>query len=218
MLKYYPIHINEDIRLFLIKEASKNLISNPRICSLCLSIIIRYPFRITDFDQNVIKKAIFILQQKGSKYKSLIDFLLQLTVTTKKAIINNANEYLIQSFLFNDDYLFKFCMAQIEFGTIPSLNFLIELISLLGDVNELAFNLKENIILLFGNVLTKTDENVSNWIWENLEIIEDIINIDELKEGNTMHLMIALKYDIAYKIHANDFSYLHQSILDAFDD
>ena len=209
----YPENINEKTRNYIINEASKNLFFDPHLCSLCLSLITSYPFQIDDFNHETIQNVLEIVKKYGSKYKSLIDFLIKFSILMKKSVFDDIGEILTNSILYEDICLFKLCMSQIELGNIPKLDKLKEILIILRQIEQISFLLKENVVLLFANVLTRTNEKVYDWIWENKELIENLIDIDDLSDDNLMLVLIAINFDNAYKIKTNEYSYLHENIV-----
>ena len=176
-------------------------------------MITSYPFQIDDFNHETIQNVLEIVKKYGSKYKSLIDFLIKFSILMKKSVFDDIGEILTNSILYEDICLFKLCMSQIELGNIPKLDKLKEILIILRQIEQISFLLKENVVLLFANVLTRTNEKVYDWIWENKELIENLIDIDDLSDDNLMLVLIAINFDNAYKIKTNEYSYLHENIV-----
>ncbi|KAK8871208.1 hypothetical protein M9Y10_009121 [Tritrichomonas musculus] len=103
-------------------------------------------------------------------------------------------------------------MAQLELGLLLHLNDLKRILISLGDIENLSFNLKQNIVNLLETILLKTDENTVEWIWENNELIDSIIGLFDIDKNNHNHFIIALDYDIVHQIKTNKFSYFHDII------
>ena len=64
------------------------------------------------------------------------------------------------------------------------------------------------------NIFNKTKENLLECIWENQELVHDIINNDDIQNDDYNHLIIAIDFDIALKIKTDDYSYLHEQIIE----
>lgn len=212
--KYFPEIIDESIRLFIIKEASKNLITNPRLSGICLTLIVQYDFKIDDFDYETIQNAVSLVIENDCKYISLVDFLIKITFSYNKPLFDNIEGLIIHSFRDQNDNLFKLCMSQIEVGFTPNLDILNHIKSAIGNLDDLPAKIKLNFILLTGNIFIKTDENLQNWIWENQNLIKEIINIDDIQQENYMLILIAIEFDITYRIQSDEYSYLHDEIID----
>lgn len=181
--QHYPEDFDEEIKLFIIQSASEYLMLHPRICSLALALITNLNFNIDDIDDRVIQNCLNLLIENGSKYKSIIEFLIKFSRKKKEAYHIHIYEYILKSFLEEDDDLFKFCISQFELGNIPCLSELDNILIQIDYLNNISFNSKQNGIILTWTVLTQNEENKDEWISNNLDfIIYTVSIIDFLNE------------------------------------
>ena len=66
-------------------------------------------------------KLDIIITQTGSKYISLIEFIIKFSFSVNRAVFDDLEDLLLKSLLSNDNCLFKLCLSQIELGLIQSL-------------------------------------------------------------------------------------------------
>ena len=175
--QHYPEEFDKEIRMFIIQSASDYLFLHPQTCSLALALITNLNFNIDDFDDTIIQNCLDLLMKNGSKYKSIIEFFIKFSKKINKAYDIDIFEYILKSFLEEDNDLFKFCISQFELGNIPCLSQLDNLLVQFDYLDNASYISKLNGIILTWAVLTQTKENKDEWISNNFDYIIDTISI-----------------------------------------